>query len=123
MNVIGTPQRQQNINIILILPFIIKVWEHGLSYGKGERGCFFNVTFLRSDTVTASEKQVGGNHYSKYAIQPSEFIFKNELDWLQGNVIKYVCRHKYKGHQEDIKKAIHYLELILEWYYQEGTDE
>ena len=70
-----------------------------------------------------SEEQVGGSHYKHMAIQPSEFIFQNELDWLQGNIIKYVCRHKYKGHQEDIKKAIHYCNLILEWYYEQEPEE
>lgn len=67
--------------------------------------------------MSASGEQIGGNHYKNMAIQPSQFIFENELDWLQGNVIKYICRHKYKGQEEDIKKAIHYCQLILEWYY------
>lgn len=53
------------------------------------------------------------------AIQPSEFIYRNNLDWLEGNAIKYICRHARKGGVEDIDKAIHYLELLKEWSYNE----
>lgn len=60
-------------------------------------------------------KQVGGNHYDM-PIQPIQFIVKNKLGYREGNVIKYVCRHAKKNGAEDIKKAIHYLEMILEEY-------
>lgn len=63
-----------------------------------------------------SNGQVGGDHYKDMLIQPSEFIYKNKLDWLQGNAIKYICRHNLKGGEEDIDKAIHYLNLLKEWY-------
>ena len=63
------------------------------------------------------KKQVGGNHYQSMQIQPSEFINKNNLPFAEGNAIKYICRHQHKGKQEDIKKAIHYLEMILERDY------
>ena len=62
----------------------------------------------------ASERQEGGDHYKTMPIQPGEFIRKNNLGWYEGNAIKYVCRYKQKGGVQDIKKAIHYLELILE---------
>jgi len=58
-------------------------------------------------------KQVGGTHYKKYKIQPSQFINDNKILFAEGNVIKYVCRHKEKGGKRDIQKAIHYLEMIL----------
>lgn len=67
----------------------------------------------------ASSKQVGGDHYSKMVIQPAEFIHKNGIEYLPGNVIKYVCRHRSKGGAEDIHKAIHYCKLILELEYGE----
>ena len=63
------------------------------------------------------DKQIGGDHYKNYAIQPVDFIVKNNLDFLQGNVIKYVVRHKHKNGIEDIEKAIHYLELIKKLQY------
>ena len=50
-------------------------------------------------------------------IQPAQFINENKLLFAEGNAIKYICRHKFKGKAEDIKKAIHYLEMILERDY------
>ena len=63
------------------------------------------------------EKQVGGKHYRGMKIQPAQFINENKLLFAEGNAIKYICRHKLKGKAEDIKKAIHYLEMILERDY------
>jgi len=68
----------------------------------------------------ASKEQVGGNHYASCKIQPSEFIYKNGLSWLEGNAIKYICRHHIKGGEQDIDKAIHYLNLLKEWEYGEA---
>ncbi len=65
----------------------------------------------------ASEVQVGGDHYSSFAIQPSEFIYRNGLNFLEGSAVKYICRHRKKAGKQDIEKAIHYLQLILEWEY------
>ena len=65
------------------------------------------------------DKQVQGNHYQDFKIQPAEFINQNRLLFAEGNAIKYICRHSRKGKQYDIKKAIHYLEMILERDYGE----
>ena len=51
------------------------------------------------------DKQVGGDHYSKMKIQPAEFINENKLLFAEGNAIKYICRHRSKGKEKDIKKA------------------
>ena len=59
----------------------------------------------------------GSKHYQNLEIQPSQFINENKLQFAEGNVIKYVCRHQNKGKADDIKKAIHYLEMILERDY------
>jgi len=60
----------------------------------------------------ADEKQIGGNHYRSFIIQPWTFIRKNGLNPFQANVIKYVCRYLFKGKTiEDINKIIHYCEL------------
>ena len=64
------------------------------------------------------EKQVKGDHYKRFFIQPAEFINANNLAYAEGNVIKYVCRHRFKGKKEDIEKAIHYLEMIIERDYE-----
>jgi hypothetical protein len=71
-----------------------------------------------SDGV-ASNIQVGGSHYKDFAIQPAEFCARNGIPFLEGNVIKYVTRHRQKNGAEDIRKAIHYLELILEFQYSQ----
>ena len=68
----------------------------------------------------ATDKQVGGSHYKDCKIMPIEYIYKNKLDFLEGNVVKYITRHKLKGGIEDIKKVIHYAELILELRYGKG---
>ncbi len=64
-------------------------------------------------------KQIGGQHYRSMKIQPSIFINKNKLLFAEGNAIKYICRHSLKGKKEDILKAIHYLEMIIERDYNE----
>ena len=72
--------------------------------------------------MNALEKQVGGEHY-KLPIQPIEYIYKNKLGFLEGNVIKYITRHKDKNGAEDIKKAIHYCQLLLELEYGEELNK
>lgn len=66
---------------------------------------------------TALTKQEGGSHYMNMKIQPVEFIVANNIDFLEANVIKYVCRHESKNREQDIRKAIHYCELILQLKY------
>ena len=71
-------------------------------------------------TSKAYKKQVGGSHYQNMVMQPSEFINKNKLPFAEGSAIKYICRHAAKGKEEDIHKAIHYLEMILDRDYQDS---
>lgn len=63
----------------------------------------------------AQPKQVGGDHYLK-AIQPWDIIRAWDLNYWEGNIVKYVLRHQYKNKLEDIEKAIHYLEFIRDNY-------
>lgn len=70
-------------------------------------------------TITASERQVGGDHYKTLPIQPSHYIRANGLGWYEGNIVKYISRYKQKGQEKDIEKVIHYAELILEELEQE----
>lgn len=71
---------------------------------------------------SAFSKQEGGSHYKHFVIQPAEFCQKNRLGWCESNVIKYVCRHGFKGRDADIRKAIHYLEMLLETEYPVTDD-
>lgn len=59
------------------------------------------------------EHQVAGTHYKGMKIQPVEFILANELGFCEGNAIKYICRYKQKGGVEDLKKVIHYAQLLI----------
>ena len=72
---------------------------------------------FKGTTYNSLEEQVGGKHYGTMKIQPAEFINENKHLIAEGNDIKYICRHSVKGKEEDIKKAIHYLEMILERDY------
>jgi hypothetical protein len=69
--------------------------------------------------MSAYKKQIGGSHYKTMKIQPSKFINDNKLLFAEGNAIKYICRHAHKGGREDLKKAIHYIEMIIERDYLE----
>lgn len=84
--------------------------EHMYRLGKEDKA-------IDKKKLTALEKQIGGDHYKNCEIMPAEFIYKNKLDFLEGNVIKYITRHKEKDGPEDIKKVIHYAQLILELTY------
>jgi hypothetical protein len=66
------------------------------------------------ESMSASDEQIGGNHYKNLAIQPFEFIESNGLGYGAGNVIKYLCRYKRKGGIEDLQKARHYIDLLID---------
>ena len=68
--------------------------------------------------MSAYDKQIGGSHYKKMKIQPSKFVIENELLFPEGNVIKYICRHRYKNGKEDLEKAVHFIEMIIERDYK-----
>ena len=69
--------------------------------------------------MSVYKKQVGGSHYKNMAVQPSEFINKNKLLFAEGNAIKYICRHAHKGERQDLEKAKHYIDMIIERDYSE----
>ena len=73
---------------------------------------------MSGDTGNAWDKQVGGNHYKQYAIQPTQFALANNLDYAQSNAIKYIVRHKDKNGVQDLDKAIHYVELLKAHHYK-----
>jgi len=68
--------------------------------------------------MTAKDIQIGGEHYKKFAIQPIEFILKNHIPHCEANVIKYVVRHTFKGGVEDLMKAKHYIDLLIDYYVE-----
>jgi hypothetical protein len=67
------------------------------------------------DSTLASETQVGGNHYKKYRIQPAEFSYYNNIPYLEATAIKYLCRWRDKGGIQDLEKAKHFIDLLIEF--------
>lgn len=67
--------------------------------------------------MSAFDKQEGGDHYKGLAIQPAEYCQRNRLGFMESCVVKYVTRHGSKNGAADLRKAIHFLELLLELEY------
>ena len=81
------------------------------------------LTVPSSVTQSALNVQVGGEHYKNLAIQPVAYIHANNLSFLEGNVVKYITRHKTKNKAQDIRKVIHYAQLILQLEYNEMYEQ
>jgi hypothetical protein len=64
--------------------------------------------------VSSLERQEGGDHYKKMAIQPVEYIHRNGIGFVEGCVIKYVSRWRVKGGVVDLRKARHFLDILIE---------
>lgn len=94
--------------------------DNGAIYVR-EKDDFFEkfVEVVDSKNKNPLQTQVGGNHYKDFKIQPIEFIHANNLDFMAANVVKYVVRAKNKNGAQDIRKAIHYCQLILKLDYGE----
>ena len=63
--------------------------------------------------MKAKDTQIGGNHYKDCAIEPWDIIDANNLDFYEGNAVKYILRRK-KDRVQDLNKAIHYLQKKIE---------
>lgn len=98
---------------------------------QGGNGCDVDkIIWLKKEAMqelkqqsakSALDKQVGSNHYKLAGIQPIEYIHANNLSFCEGNVVKYITRHRNKNKEEDVHKALHYCQLILKLEY--GLDE
>jgi hypothetical protein len=80
-------------------------------------GIFYSQTRFEIYKTSALDTQIGGSHYKESTIQPIEFIHANNLNFCQGNIIKYVTRYKNKKGKEDLEKAKHYIDLLIELEY------
>ena len=74
-----------------------------------------------ADTVSAFDEQIGGNHYKLMMIQPTEYILANDLGWCEANVVKYISRWQYKGGVDDLRKVIHYTQILIERELEKKT--
>jgi len=94
-----------------------------LVYGVTEwRDSTLSQAIQAPEAPTALQKQVGGSHYKNFAIQPVEFITANNLGYIEGNVIKYICRHEHKNGRQDLEKAIHYIEMLMDLKYPQPPE-
>ena len=69
--------------------------------------------------MSALQTQVAGSHYTDMVIQPVTFIHANGLDFCQGSILKYVCRFRNKNGKDDLLKAKHFIDLLIEMEYGE----
>lgn len=70
--------------------------------------------WIVKEAAPVDRKQVGGDHYTMHKIQPWDIIDAYGLDFYEGNALKYLLRYKDKNGAEDLEKAIHYIERIIE---------
>lgn len=81
---------------------------------------------LVGDDNTANKKynplvvQQSGSHYKNGNIQPIEYSERNNLSMCQGNIVKYITRHKEKNGVDDLAKVVHY--ALLEALFVYGED-
>ncbi|WCD56161.1 hypothetical protein [Caulobacter phage KSC] len=77
------------------------------------------VQDIKTDAAPTSAlaTQVGGDHYKRFAIQPVEFVHQNGLSFIVGSIIKYICRYKFKAGKQDLEKARHFLDMLIEQEY------
>lgn len=73
------------------------------------------------DVISPEKTQVGGDYYTKLPIQPWDIIKANNLNFFEGNVIKYLLRYKEKNGLEDLQKAKHYIEELIEIHQRTKT--
>jgi hypothetical protein len=107
-------------------------WKYYARTRSSSRSCVslllnpLNTIEKEADPVDPLTHQEGGSHYKNKAIQPIEYIMANGLGFCEGNVVKYVTRYKDKNGIEDLKKARHYIDFLIEdqersMNIQEGT--
>jgi adenine-specific DNA glycosylase len=71
--------------------------------------------------MSSLKTQVGGTHYTDMAIQPIEYITRNKMPYMDGNVIKYISRWRNKDGLSDLRKARHYIDMLIEMEISTGN--
>ena len=84
---------------------------------KGCRGGCNRDSKMSDTKYNPLKTQVSGSHYKNYEVQPVEFCQRNELNYCESAAIKYLCRHRDKNGIDDLRKAKHYIELLIEIEY------
>ena len=119
-----TPDNPLNVenttNTLKKVEDLLDTWECGDLLDYDALDAISKVVLDREHTTkpNALDKQTGGSHYKDAAIQPIEYIHANSLGFIEGNIVKYITRHKAKNGIEDIKKIKHYCDLLIELEYK-----
>jgi len=74
---------------------------------------------VSKDNSALDVQEGEGDHYKRWSIQPITFIHENSLGFARGNIIKYIMRHDIKNGREDLEKAKHYIDLLIELEYDQ----
>ena len=109
-------------SVVSVVNGLVKIWDGYKTYEVAEEDLEpYNGPVVLNPYKEDSplDKQEGGSHYKDCKIQPIEYITANNLDFMQGNIVKYATRHKNKNGAEDIRKIKHYCDLILKLQYNE----
>lgn len=103
------------ISVVSDLAILFKLKNDGryILFDNIKEGKPMTETTKQPESKDAMDRQVGGSHY-QLPIQPIEYILANGLGYCEANVVKYVSRWRNKGGVQDLKKAIHYLEMLIE---------
>lgn len=64
--------------------------------------------------MKANETQIGGGHYKQHMHETWDVILDWGLGYLDGNAVKYLSRWRHKGGVQDLKKAAHYIQKLIE---------
>ena len=102
----------------------INCHQHGLNYADECPHCaVVNDLVMASEVMqkAALDVQVGGDHYKKKAIQPVQYCMANGIGFMEGCVIKYVSRWRDKGGIQDLEKARHFLDMLIEYEKGKGA--
>lgn len=89
--------------------------EEKCDFGKNMGDDISDQEWDKQIDAKASNRQVGGDHYKKLAIQPAEYCYRNNLNNLESEAISYITRNRFKNGREDLEKAIHSLQILLEY--------
>lgn len=102
---------------------IVLTWIHDLLDGTLSRnekeaqmtqGFDENLRHTDVSLESANSRQPGGNHYMKRKIQHWDFVVSHDYGYLEGQVTKYVFRWKDKNGLQDVQKAEHFLQKLVE---------
>jgi hypothetical protein len=84
-------------------------------YNEEHTPCPYSVGFDPNyQTFINGGDNINPDHYLRFKITPLQYIMANNIPWCEGNAIKYITRWKHKNGVEDLRKAIRYIELLIE---------